>query len=1729
MPHNNREHIKPTLRGKRKGQIITDGEKVNGQVVYGTWEWNGRRWIDITTDSDVFSRDEDVDKSSDNPSSSKNGVDIFDSELIDGDSNTKGSDLDTEDSDLKPDGENPLSLAPSIEITVKATKPSAIFIDGEDTLLQTSHTFNYTAKELLTPKIFTVKASESFISTDVYKVSAVQKEFGKGVEDLDLKNKKGLVKFSYYEFIILKNNKIFTEFTLDYDTLLENRAATLDFSIDTDGIVITPEPEKTLVVITSNVSSNDIIRYQTAPDNQTDFLLAEDEIELEVTSNVKDLNKFIQFYGVGIDDTTHTVEYTINTPNNRGGQTVTNIDSGKVLLQAGTTNITVDAIKIPRTDTPGIPLLNISSNQLVYNINGEELLQIPYRTTNADLVEYSIGSIKRQIGSSGSITLDTKDFTNGVGTYTLYAQARSSNGGSDVKKIIIVVESREYIPGPDITHINYPQNIKGADFKQFNVPFNVSWQSINTDYIRIYSGKYDVEAENNYYLGQFSESGVATFTVEDVLRNARREFSEDDNILQFKLLLVPFNSQGDTLTAGKIEEINITFDKGDLDLRRGDVIGDIRKAFEYCFDYSDFDEPTSPFLTHYLHLGDGDNKLISTYGIDDETFSEYEFVNDTNQRKKIKENKSIVLKLYEPLDNKIDVNDKIWISKIQSIPLIDQITILDDVTSDCIPLTPNLSLELNDDIGYQIYDDLVASGSTSSEAIIQEFVSGSGFSLDTLELEYTSGSTYQWENFVKYSSAKERVANFYYKIKLLESHRSKHELLSNATGSAGSVASKNEQKRILGKISEIKQNFDAFEKHLYTVNGSLQYPKNGSVVGDIKLTDTGSIVNPSDTAAVNWYNSIYTDAALYDRNSTERLVNNLPSHIQEDDKGQEFILFFDMIGQHFDILYHYIKRLSKSKKTENKFENGIINDLMYEMLSSLGWDADLGLSSETLWEYAFGEHSDGTEISSMSGKSRQEETWRRILNNLPYLYKHKGTKRAIHAALSIYGIPNSMLTIMEFGGPKDTTTSKLVKYTYDDSTSALNINGSKKLTLPWKVYNGSYPSAVEMRVETNTKQNQTILSSSGWSLDLNYTSGSNANLQLNVLSGSTNYSASTEDFPYFNQDYTQLVVNRITGSTTTFEVHAKEGFQERIRNAVSASVTVGNSNDWNSGSELIVGGDSSDFTGSIDEIRLWTTPLSESRIENHALNGDAIDGNHISSSTEDLLLRIDFEHPRNLNSTSDNWRNTIVSASMVSDGLTSVSGSIENISPNTSYANFITASNFPSASYPHGFTFYNRKNTSNVPSVGIAVGDKVRFEEQTLLSDLSYKNRATKKSYDTSPLDSDKLGLFFSPAKELNLDIVKTIGDFNIDDLIGDPSDYYQDSYSSLDSFRKYYFNRYNVDFHEYIQLVRYIDKSLFSLLESLVPARAKVTTGLLIEPHMLERSKIKRVKPTAENNKIEASINIQDNVVIESSKDNYLVELNLIEQSTISGSTNFYDVEIQEVINSNLVGTKDNYESIISASNTITPSGTITRNSGSDMGGFDIEIGAEFTQSVQGEYDSTAYQQIGMEPDSLTVAGFGLYGSGSNAIITKLDKNNNFVRERSKVFLLKEAYTINIPKNISSLDSSLGTEIESVTEYRHKLTILPFTGSDGNESTDPIVTGSIVEVKPLNGAFPTHYKNTGDLTSGMENSFFNGSKQTSATTLDGSSPVQSFTTNPNTLRVNESGRGSGEPILEVE
>lgn len=1464
-----------------------------------------------------------------------------------------------------------------------------------------------------------------------------------------------------------------------------------------------PQAEERVIKVTIDglqVPGENIIKYSTSWGREG--FVTNDIIDLSHVIDDDLKSHYIEFIPSGIGDSTHKGKYSIL----RNGKIEERYNlQTKVNLSEGVFGVKIDIDKnvFEGTDVSK-PSLNVSRTSAQINIASNERVSINYNSSNADRVIYSLGKTKRTLSTSGTITLTKNDFYNGVGNYVLYLQPISNRDGSgDVQKINVNVLSKEYLPGPDITHINYPQNVKGADFKGFNVDFKISWQSVNTNYVRIYAGKYN----ERYNVGQFAGSGVATFNIASILRKSHSLQSNRD-ISRFKLLLVPFNSEGDSTVSGKVEEISITFDKGDLTLNRGSVISDIQRAFSSLFNRRGFDIYTSKLLNHYLHLGDGDNKLIATWTEDRETFSEYRVNEADNTQIKLNNPSSLVLKLYEPLPRGINTNDSIWVSKVQSIPLIDEILIEEDFTRECVRLTPNFSLDITDDIGYQVLDDLVASGSSTSTNLLNQYVSSSGIPLNDLDIQFvTSSEKYYWKNFIKYSSAEERIENFYYKVKLIQSYDEKYEeLTSGSAGSSwtGSLNVVNEAQSNLYKSQQVKNGFDAFEKFLFesSSESGLSYPK---------VDNTGSFIHPTSASAVSWYDSAIVSARDYDYDNKNILRYNIPAHVYNDSKNEEFVLFLDMIGQHFDILWNYIKGISYSKKLEHKYDSGITDKLIYHMLESLGWDADLGIQSQFLWEYAFGQDKDGTQVQTMSGKDRQQEVWRRLLNNLPYMFKHKGTKRAVHAALSCYGIPQSLLTVMEFGGPNDPTQSGTTKFTFEDRTASINVSGSQSIIVPWKEYSetSDYPNCIEIRLNTETRQDQQILSGSDWSVHLMKDSGTMGHFELRMMSGSTLLSASTDSGSFFNDEYTQFVLNKETTDTgrDVFTFYGKEGFNERLRTNVSGSLTVYGVSGWTSGSELKIGGNN--LTASIDEFRLWTTPLSESRVDNHTLLPDAIDGNHHSSSTEDLIFRLDFEYPKDRG--TDN--------------------NIKNVAINTQYnESFATASNYSSIStYPYHYTPYDRTVTATVPSSGLSVGNKVRFETQTKISDLSYRSRATKKSFDESPLDSDKLGLFFSPIKEINMDILKSLGSFSIDNYIGNPSDEYSDEYVELKKLRNYYFDRFTLNMHEYIQLVRYIDKSLFDVLESLVPARAKVSTGLLIEPHILERSKTKWTKPSGEKRDYKSTIPVK----VETSFTNEGIEsiLDVDSNTNLSGENIQFETTILTEESTNLSGDKNDYLTVINTTDDTNVSGVITRNSESTMGGFEIQIDVkDLGKSITTQFENSTegYENIGSNPDSVTVSGFGIYADNGNAIRTILDKNNNFVQERVKVFLLKQSYTEKVPTNIDTNDNSRGTQLETITKHRRVVSILPFTGSDGTESSTPS-GGDIVSATPVNGYLSSHYRNVGDLTTGLENSFFNGSKQTSATTTDGGSPVQIFTTNPNTLKVSDSGRGSGEPILEVE
>ena len=538
------------------------------------------------------------------------------------------------------------------------------------------------------------------------------------------------IQFSYYEVKLEKNGEFVDvpdQVNNITETVNKSQFVTLNFNLEAVKIIEDPTPDEPIKVnVESFVSSDDIIKYETSW-GKSGYLLNEDDIDFTYTPTVKGETSSISFTSVGISDFTHTVTYEYNTPEQRSNKKQTS-GGFDIDLSSGQTNIIVNATKIPREPSPLAPSVKASITNFKLNISDSSSIKIPYKSVNAEEVIYTLGKTKRKIDLNGSLVLSKSDFSNGVGNYIIYLQAISKAAGSSpLEKVSVTIESKAFIPGPDITNINYPQNIVGADFKGYNVPFDISWQSINTNYIQVYAGK----ETSNTSLGRLPGSGLTTFNVGDVvskLSSANIKPTEVDGVIQFDLLLIPYNSEGDAVTAGKTEQISISFDAGDLTLRRGQVISDIKKAFIANFDKSVFQDSISPFLTHYLHLGEGTNKLVATWGIDTETLSTFEDDLTNNTRVKTEEVKALILKLYEPLPQNVNPNDRIWLSKLQAVPLIDQITIVDDISKNCTPLTPNFALEVNDVIGYQILDDLISSGSQSSTDIVNEFVSSSEFS-----------------------------------------------------------------------------------------------------------------------------------------------------------------------------------------------------------------------------------------------------------------------------------------------------------------------------------------------------------------------------------------------------------------------------------------------------------------------------------------------------------------------------------------------------------------------------------------------------------------------------------------------------------------------------------------------------------------------------------------------------------------------------------------------------------------------------------------------------------------------------------------------------------------------------------------------------------------------------------------------------------------------------------------
>jgi len=861
---------------------------------------------------------------------------------------------------------------------------------------------------------------------------------------------------------------------------------------------------------------------------------------------------------------------------------------------------------------------------------------------------------------------------------------------------------------------------------------------------------------------------------------------------------------------------------------------------------------------------------------------------------------SVLIKLYEPLPNNFSIKNECWVvEKIsESNAYYININEIFDSTSDNINLRgPNFNLNIQDQINntsdYLSYNTLISTnnsqGSGSLKNQIDSILEEKGIEINIDHTDY--------ENFIFFSSALTRLENFYYKLSLIEEFTYSSSL-SSGTSTNYYVSSSNLIYQ--NKINEIISNFDNYEYFLYYDSGSKAWPKSNSTPPFVNYLTTS-------TSGSNFLVTQSISASSFDNGNVNALINAIPDYLREDSNNDNYILFVEMIGQHFDNIWIYLKDIPNKFDADNRINYGISKDLITQTLKEFGvkiyqnnfstnnlYSALLGItpsgslfnlpfttgSLPTPTEYEYINNYITSSYSTSSLPSVEDINvgiYKRIYHNLPYLLKKKGTTTGLKTLITLYGVPDTILDINEFGNQSTIDPNKY-DYWYNKFNYSFDTPSNSNVTIPWIPLSSSllYPKAVEFRFKTPGLPTSSIpysqslvnFSNNEFNLILEYTGSGNSSGSYSGSIIDLNYQYATLKFyhsssnsscsvylPFYDGDWWSVLINANSGSSnTTYTLYTKNKIyngDDGYSIGFQASSSFSSSKHWNqggtgslylgsSGSSIINSKTYTKFSGSFQEFRYYNTILSESKFNDYVMNPYSILGNMTSGSQSSFNI-LSFR------------------ASLGSDLYTTRSSSIH---PSITGSLPVTQSFSTGNSlftFTGSYTFQPNKEIIFENSFPTGIKNKVskRIRNKNLIIPYSSSDNNVPNSNVLSPFLSiqqsipvsssytkniNYIEVGFSPQNEINKDIIEQLGYFNIGEYIGDPRQISQslNYYPELNKLRDGYFLKYikNYNIWDYIRIIKYFDNSLFKMIKDWIPARTNASTGIIIKQHLLERNK---------------------------------------------------------------------------------------------------------------------------------------------------------------------------------------------------------------------------------------------------------------------------------------------------
>ena len=669
----------------------------------------------------------------------------------------------------------------------------------------------------------------------------------------------------------------------------------------------------------------------------------------------------------------------------------------------------------------------------------------------------------------------------------------------------------------------------------------------------------------------------------------------------------------------------------------------------------------------------------------------------------------------------------------------------------------------------------------------------------------------------------------------------------------------------------------------------------------------------------DWYNTMETIAEDYDTNNIHSLVNNLPTILRTGNEHKTLRDFVNMLGEQFDLLRSYIDNYHNIYKLGYKNPNAMPDNLLPIIGSSLGFDLYNPITG------SLNNYLDSTSGDEVGDKKAIASLWTKILNNIIYIYKTKGTHESLNTLLNLYGYDTNSFNLTEYGGSDDehnpsvvtnsttndldnglrNTTGNVSFREKTDQLKSLSLSsGSNNLALDWWS-NGAEPNGVEFIFRTdNTNNSQTLVRASGsadlWDLRivpsgsstttgslefrLNNSANGGSAIATNAISMSSGFINDINNFKYFNVMLQKNIVTSEYELTQSYHMFVGRKDNDRIKDIQFVSMSSFNNNanrnfitssaaQNSAGNNLFFG---ETMSGSVAQIRAWDAYISMSKFKQHILNYNSLVGGTATAPRDNLIYHYKL---------NDNEGATI----------------IKDISSPSKIKNFDKTI----SSQPNFDEVKSSISTVKNFSFQVRGVDELKSDKQTKigsdlktvggLSDKTPTLRQPVKSGTNEPKVKviPKVGKDFSYVDAIDSIIIDTLADFQLDDYLDDYNN--NGVYDDLLTLRNQLIGErlISIDIPTNLSSIekRTDNKGLLEQIETLVPAKTKIEFSYTVKNDTLFRPRIKRaaLQTQLDPNKAEGSTNLTEptiSVNLNENKHEKSIDI-LTDEVSISGLLN--------------------------------------------------------------------------------------------------------------------------------------------------------------------------------------------------------------------------------------------------